>query len=86
VLLWAPLKDLETLDRLSRDVEALGARGFIAETRLRPPMNPMKMNGCAMIVLNDPPGLEAEAGAASAWVAGTLGEAGASARLRRFGG
>jgi 23S rRNA (adenine2030-N6)-methyltransferase len=87
VLLWAPLKDLETLDRLVRAIEAIGpaARGFVAETRLRPPLDPMKLNGCAIVALNDPPGLEEAVEAASAWIAGRLGDAGASAPLWRFG-
>jgi len=87
VILWAPLKDLETLDRLVRSIEAVRPTlsGFVAETRLRPPLDPMKLNGCALVVLNDPPGLEAAVREASGWVAAELGDAGASAPLWRLG-
>jgi 23S rRNA (adenine2030-N6)-methyltransferase len=86
-LLWAPLKDLETLDRLVRSIEAIRPTplGFVAETRLRPPLDPMKLNGCAIIVLNDPPGLQQAVEAASQWVAAQLGDAGASAPVWRLG-
>jgi 23S rRNA (adenine2030-N6)-methyltransferase len=86
-LLWAPLKDLETLDCLVRSIEAVRPApiGFVAETRLRPPLDPMRLNGCAIVVLNDPPGLQQAVEAASAWVAGQLGDAGASAPVWRLG-
>ena len=82
VLVWAPLKDLETLDRLVREVEALRPPpGFVAEVRLRPPLDPMRMNGCAVLLLNPPAGVEAGIADAGAWIATRLGEAGASHRL-----
>lgn len=83
VLIWAPLKDLETLDRLVRNLEQVLPRtavkggeggGFVAEVRLRPPRDPLRLNGCALVVLNPPAGLAEAAEAACAWVAGTLGE------------
>jgi 23S rRNA (adenine2030-N6)-methyltransferase len=80
VAVWTPLKDLETFDgflrRLSGDV-------LVAEARLRPLTNPMKMNGCAMVVLNPPPGAEAAAQEICGWVADTLGDAGARAEVWR---
>jgi 23S rRNA (adenine2030-N6)-methyltransferase len=80
-MVWAPLKDLETFDRLLREVEALGPRaGLVAEVRLRPPLDPMKLNGCAMIVLNAPalaPALQA----ACSWVAGAFGSSGGGGRV-----
>ena len=86
-LLWAPLKDLETLDHLARSIEAIrpAPTGFVVETRLRPPLDPMKLNGCAIVVLNDPSGLQQAVEAAAAWVAAQLGEAGASAPVWRLG-
>ncbi len=52
VAIWAPIKDLETLDFLLRRLEAIPqARGYAVQLRLRPLTNPMRMNGCAMIVL-----------------------------------
>ena len=54
--IWTPLKDMETLDGLVRQVEALGlARLSLAEVRLRPLRNPMAMNGCAMLLVDAPP-------------------------------
>jgi len=81
VLIWAPLKDLETLDRMVRGLEALGRPGFVAEVRLRPPLDPLRLNGCATVVLNPPAGLAAEAEAACAWTARALGEPGGRGRV-----
>jgi 23S rRNA A2030 N6-methylase RlmJ len=46
----------------------------VAEVRLRPLTNPMKMNGCAMVVVNPPAGTDEAAAEICSWVAGTLGE------------
>lgn len=82
ILIWAPLKDLETLDRLVRSLEALGpAGGFTAEVRLRPPLDPMRLNGCAVVALNPPEGLADEARVACEWIAETLGEPGGRGRV-----
>jgi 23S rRNA (adenine2030-N6)-methyltransferase len=54
---------------------------MVAEVRLRPPNDPMKMNGCAMLVINPPAGLAKPAAAAAEWVARTLGEAGGFGRV-----
>ena len=56
-------------------------RVLVAEARLRPLTNPMKMNGCAMVVLNPPGGAEAAAQQICGWVVDTLGEAGARAEV-----
>ena len=49
---WAPIKDLETFDALLRRLDGLGFdAGLIAETRLRPLTDPLRLNGCAMILL-----------------------------------
>jgi 23S rRNA (adenine2030-N6)-methyltransferase len=85
--IWTPLKDLETFDALLRRLEAGGAPALlIAETRLRPLLDPMKMNGCAMVMINPPRGLNAPLGAAAAWIATTLGGAGAASRVWTLGG
>lgn len=82
VAIWTPLKDMETFDGFVRRLEAARAGPvLIAEARLRPLSNPMKMNGCAMAVLNPPPGAEAAATEICGWVAGTLGDAGARAEV-----
>jgi len=86
VLIWLPLKDLETLDSWLRQMErevldATAARLDLAEVRLRPLWNPMKMNGCVLAVLNAPQGFAAQLSAIAADVAASLGEAGNRGRL-----
>lgn len=90
IALWAPIKDLATFDGLVGDVEdaATGAaRGdslnlLVSELRLRPLSDPMRMNGCAMLVLGAPPGAAAAAAAAADWIAVHCGEPGARAQTR----
>jgi 23S rRNA (adenine2030-N6)-methyltransferase len=41
----------------------------------------MKMNGCAVVVLNPPAGAQAAAAEVCGWVADRLGEAGAKAEV-----
>jgi len=41
----------------------------------------MRMNGCAVVILNPPAGAETAAREVCGWVAGTLGEAGARAEV-----
>jgi len=84
VAIWTPLKDLETFDGFLRRL-ASGTKPptLVAEARLRPLTNPMKMNGCAMVVVNPPEGADAAAGEICGWVAGTLGDAGAKAEVWR---
>jgi len=79
VAIWTPLKDMETFDGFLRRLDQAGIkRMLVAEARLRPLTDPMKMNGCAMVVLNPPPGAEEAANQVCGWVAATLG--GAAAR------
>ncbi|MBW8303774.1 MAG: 23S rRNA (adenine(2030)-N(6))-methyltransferase RlmJ, partial [Brevundimonas sp.] len=82
VAIWTPLKDMETFDGFLRRLDQAGLkRVLVAEARLRPLTDPMKMNGCAVVVLNPPPGAEAAAGEICGWVATTLGGAGARAEV-----
>ncbi|MBS0334339.1 MAG: 23S rRNA (adenine(2030)-N(6))-methyltransferase RlmJ [Proteobacteria bacterium] len=77
-LVWLPLKDLETFDAFLRDLEdAVDAPLLVAETRMRPLSDPMKMNGCALVLLGAPEGMAAELDAICGWTAG-LGEDGAA--------
>lgn len=79
-LVWLPVKDLETLDSFLRDLEdEVAAPMLVAETRIRPLTDPMKMNGCALLLL-DGPDLEAPLAAICGWVAQALG-AGGGARV-----
>lgn len=74
VAIWTPLKDMETFDGFLRRLDKAGIkRALVAEARLRPLSDPMRMNGCAVVVLNPPPGAEAAANEACGWVASALG-------------
>ena len=68
--------------QLLRRLAAAGAgRVLVAEARLRPLNNPMKMNGCAMVVLNPPTGSEDAAREICGWVVDALGETGGRAEV-----
>ncbi|HEV2082098.1 MAG TPA: 23S rRNA (adenine(2030)-N(6))-methyltransferase RlmJ [Brevundimonas sp.] len=82
VAVWTPLKDMETFDGFLRRLSSAGVRApLVAEARLRPLTDPMKMNGCAMVFLNPPEGLEGAAREVCGWVAAHLGDAGARAEV-----
>jgi 23S rRNA (adenine2030-N6)-methyltransferase len=81
VAVWLPLKDLETFDAFLRQVEPAARSLLIAEARLKPLVDPMKMNGCAMVIANAPAGMESDLEAICGWVAGSLGEAGGRASV-----
>ena len=82
VAIWTPLKDMETFDGFLRRLDQAGIkRMLVAEARLRPLTDPMRMNGCALVVLNPPPGAEAAANEVCEWVAHTLGGDGARSEV-----
>jgi 23S rRNA (adenine2030-N6)-methyltransferase len=82
-LVWLPLKDLETFDGFLRDLEdALQAPALVAETRMRPLTDPMKMNGCALVLVGASDGIAGDVEAVCGWTARTLGEGG-EARVYR---
>ena len=82
VLIWLPLKDLETFDSFLRGLEALNPPAALAvEARLQPLTDPMKMNGCALVILNPPPGLEAPLKQVAEWVVEAAGGPGGVAKL-----
>ncbi len=87
--IWVPIKDLATFDAFLGELEDVaqealdgGAPLLVCEVRLRPLADPMKMNGCAMLILGAPPGAEAPARGAADWIVGRLGEPGARALTR----
>jgi len=85
VAIWAPLKDLETFDALLRGLEAIRPSSLlVAEARLRPLLDPMKMNGSALIFIGAPD-MEAEARTVSQWIVAACGETGGAARVRKLG-
>ncbi|MGA9659198.1 MAG: 23S rRNA (adenine(2030)-N(6))-methyltransferase RlmJ [Asticcacaulis sp.] len=89
-LIWLPLKDLETFDSWLRHMESAISEGdlmsapeiLVAELRLRPLWNPMKMNGCALVAINAPSVFADKLRAISEDVVRTFGEAGGEARIR----
>ena len=82
VVIWTPLKDMETFDGFLRRLDKAGIkRALVAEARLRPLSDPMRMNGCAVVVLNPPPGAEAAANEVCSWVASALGGEGARSEV-----
>ena len=82
VAIWTPLKDMETFDGFLRRLSSgKPGRVLVAEARLRPLTNPMKMNGCTLVMLNPPEGAEAVAQEVCGWVAETLGDTGARAEV-----
>lgn len=82
VLVWLPLKDLETFDSFLRRLEALASpSALVVETRLQPLSDPMKLNGCALVILNPPPRLEAQLKATAEWVVKAAGGPGGAAKV-----
>ena len=78
-LVWMPLKDLETFDAFLRDLEdELHAPALVAEARMRPLSDPLKMNGCALVLLGAPASFDGVLEAVCGWTARTLGEGGES--------
>ncbi|CAN5271679.1 23S rRNA (adenine(2030)-N(6))-methyltransferase RlmJ [soil metagenome] len=83
VAIWTPIKDLETFDGFLRRLGGVGPV-LVAEARLRPLTDPMKMNGCAMVVVGPPEGTDAVTAGICDWVATTLGDAGAKGEVWRL--
>jgi 23S rRNA (adenine2030-N6)-methyltransferase len=87
IAIWTPLKDLATFDTFLGNLEdaAHGASVLVAEVRLRPLTDPMRLNGCAMIVVGAPPTLDAHACTVVDWIAENLGDARAEGRVMKLG-
>lgn len=88
-LIWTPLKDLQTFDSFLGGLEAIGLAdgGLAIEARLRPLTDPLRLNGCAVVVLGRRrllEDVEPKARAAAEWIAERLGGPGAEARLERL--
>lgn len=87
LLLWLPLKDLETLDAFVRRLEALKPppRAAIAETRMRSLRDPLRMNGCVLVGIGAPSEFDQDLGAISNAVVESLGEPGGGSKVWRIG-
>lgn len=83
-LVWLPLKDLDTFDRFLTDLEARApGEALVVEARLRSLDRPLRMNGCALILLGLG-GLETTAREAAEWIVSNLGDSGGEARVWRL--
>ena len=82
---WVPIKDLDGFDRLLGRVEALRppAPAVAVQVRLRPLDDPLRLNGCAMLLLGGPD-ITAQAEAAAAAVVERCGEPGGRAVVERL--
>jgi 23S rRNA (adenine2030-N6)-methyltransferase len=81
--IWLPIKDLETFDAFLRGMETVTDQLLVAELRLRPLTDPMKMNGCAMVMIGAPASVDGAAAEAGDWIASHLGETGGRSRVWR---
>ncbi|HTK35710.1 MAG TPA: 23S rRNA (adenine(2030)-N(6))-methyltransferase RlmJ [Caulobacteraceae bacterium] len=84
-VIWTPLKDLETFDAFLGGLLDAGAEnGLVVEARLKPLDDPLRMNGCALVILADPgvaTSMFAPARAIADWIVTRLGDAGGEARV-----
>jgi 23S rRNA (adenine2030-N6)-methyltransferase len=77
VVIWVPIKDLETFDGFLRDAEDAGAGPLtVVEARMRPLADPMKMNGCALVIARPPPGIGDALTQICDWTVRSLGDRG----------
>ncbi|MEO6378884.1 MAG: 23S rRNA (adenine(2030)-N(6))-methyltransferase RlmJ [Caulobacteraceae bacterium] len=82
---WLPLKDLETFDGFLRGLEAMRPpRTLVAQVRMRPLDDPMRLNGCAMVVIGGPD-VSGVARELCDWIVARLGEPGGEARVGWLG-
>lgn len=81
--IWLPIKDLETFDAFLRMMETVTGDLLVAELRLRPLTDPMKMNGCAMVMIGAPAAIDEAAAQAGDWIAARLGDKGGRSRVWR---
>lgn len=85
VAIWTPLKDMETFDGFMRRLKQVGAQATAIEARLRPLDDPMRMNGCAMVLVGEPAGTIEAARAAAEAVVALLGDADGSVPVWSIG-
>ena len=87
VAIWTPLKDMETFDGFLRRLDQAGVKRVLAaEARMRPLTNPMKMNGCAMVLLNPPAGAAAAASEICGWASKVSTEQPSPSKARNMAG
>lgn len=82
---WYPVKHRPPVRSFFDDLAARGIRDVIAcEMLLRPPLDPARLNGCGVLVVNPPYGFEAAAMPILDALREALGEANASVGIARL--
>ena len=84
---WYPIKQRAPVRQFLDDIQQSGIRDVVtAELCLREPVDPARLNGCGMLVVNPPYRFEQEVPAILAALLDRLGdrEPGATAAVRRI--
>lgn len=81
-LVWYPIKGMEPIERLYQAVrDEAGAETLAVELMLRPPVDPFRLNGSGLIVVNPPWGLERDLAETLPWLTEVLAPDGGFYRL-----
>jgi len=81
-LVWYPIKGMEPIERLYAALRAEGGVETLAvELMLRPPLDPFRLNGSGLIVINPPWGLERDLTDLLPWLTSVLAPDGGFYRL-----
>jgi len=82
---WYPIKHLAPVRNFIETLKLTAIRDVVtAEFLLRAPVNPSRLNGCGMLIVNPPYGFEAEAEPILQALKDVLGEAGSRAGIERL--
>ena len=82
---WYPVKHRAPVRNFFETLRLTAIRDVIAaEFFLREPVNPARLNGCGLLIINPPYGFETQAGPILRAFKNTLGEAGASVAIERL--
>lgn len=82
---WYPIKHLAPVRNFFATLKLTPIRDvIIAEFLVRPPVNPARLNGCGLLIVNPPYGFENVAGPVLQALQDILGEAGCSAGIERL--
>jgi len=85
VLVWYPIKAAEPVERFLEAVTAAGGNETLAvDLLLRPAVDPFRLNGNGLLVVNPPWGLEAALAEALPWLVSVLAPEQGSQRVRRL--
>lgn len=85
LLLWYPIKGAAPVEQFLAAITAEGGNETLAvELLLRPPVDPFRLNGSGLIVVNPPWGLEAALAETLPWLAGVLAPEQGAHRVRRL--